>query len=213
LEIFDLERILKYLPGIIIGLTVHEFSHALTAHLSGDPTSKDQGRITLNPLKHIDPIGLIFLFVAGFGWAKPVQFNEEKLRRKSDIIKIAFAGPLSNAVMAMLLSVVYLIVVKSQPETYSSGYETLTEVLYISLFINWGLFFFNLLPIPPLDGSHIFFYPLRRFPELYDAFYKYGSLLLFALLIVMMLTSIDISPVGLAIKFIADGFLSLIGMG
>jgi Zn-dependent protease len=213
LEIFDIERILKYLPGIVIGLTVHEFSHALVAHLSGDPTSKDQGRITLNPLKHIDPIGLIFLFVAGFGWAKPVQFNEENLRRKSDIVKIAFAGPLSNAVMAMILSVVYLLVFKNQPDIYSPGYETLTEVLYIALFINWGLFFFNLLPVPPLDGSHIFFYPLRRFPELYNAFYKYGSLLLFALLLVMMLTSLDISPIGLAIKFIADGFLSLIGMG
>jgi Zn-dependent protease len=213
LEIFDLERILKYLPGIVIGLTVHEFSHALVANLSGDPTSKDQGRITLNPLKHIDPIGLIFLFVAGFGWAKPVQFNEENLRRKSDVVKIAFAGPLSNAIMAMILSVIYLIVVKNQPDIYSSGYETFTEVLYIALFINWGLFFFNLLPVPPLDGSHIFFYPLRRFPELYDAFYKYGSLLLFALLVVMMLTSLDISPVGLAIRFIADGFLSLIGMG
>src|SRR5450756_2953505 len=71
---FDLARILKFLPGIIIGLTVHEYCHALVAHKCGDSTSKDQGRVTLNPLKHIDPLGFLMLIVAGFGWAKPVQF-------------------------------------------------------------------------------------------------------------------------------------------
>ena len=73
---FDILRTLKYLPGIIIGLTVHEFSHAIVAKWCGDNTATDQGRVTLNPLKHIDPLGFFLLLVAGFGWAKPVQFNE-----------------------------------------------------------------------------------------------------------------------------------------
>ena len=104
----DIQRILKFLPGIILGLTVHEFSHALVAHRCGDSTSKDQGRVTLNPLKHIDPFGFIMILVAGFGWAKPVQFNEQNLRNpKTDVIKIAVAGPLSNAVLAMILSVIF----------------------------------------------------------------------------------------------------------
>src|SRR5674536_303495 len=82
---FDLARVLKFLPGIILVLTVHEYCHALVAHMCGDSTSKDQGRVTLNPLKHIDPLGFIMLIFAGFGWAKPVQFNEQNLRNPKSV--------------------------------------------------------------------------------------------------------------------------------
>ena len=82
---FDILRTLKFLPGIILGLTFHEYSHAIVAKLCGDNTSSDQGRVTLNPIKHIDPLGFILLLVAGFGWAKPVQFDEKNLHNpKSD---------------------------------------------------------------------------------------------------------------------------------
>ena len=92
----------------------------MVAHICGDSTSKDQGRVTLNPLKHIDPLGFIMLIVAGFGWAKPVQFNETNLRNpKTDVIKIALAGPLSNAVIAMILSVIFSIISASLPAYYS----------------------------------------------------------------------------------------------
>jgi len=77
----DLLRTLKFLPGIVLGLTVHEFSHALMANKCGDTTSKEQGRVTLNPLKHIDPLGFVILLIAGFGWAKPVEFNEKNLKK------------------------------------------------------------------------------------------------------------------------------------
>lgn len=199
-----------YLPGIILGLTVHEFSHAWVAHLSGDPTSKEQGRITLNPLKHIDAVGFLFLIVAGFGWAKPVQFNEQNLRRKIDIIKIAFAGPASNAILAMILSVIFVYAVKSI-EYPDNATQTALEIFYYAIYINWGLFIFNLIPLPPLDGSHLLFYPLRRYPDLYDALYKYGSLLLFGLLIATVVTKINFLPITQAIKFFADGFLALVG--
>lgn len=199
-----------YLPGIILGLTVHEFSHAWIAHLSGDPTSKEQGRITLNPLKHIDPVGFLFLIVAGFGWAKPVQFNEQNLRRKIDIIKIAFAGPASNAILAMILSVIFVFAVK-RIEYPNNSTQVALEIFYYAIYINWGLFIFNLIPLPPLDGSHLLFYPLRKFPELYNALYKYGSLLLFALLIATAVTKINFLPIMQAIKFFADGFLALVG--
>jgi Zn-dependent protease len=89
----DIIRTLKFLPGIIIGLTVHEFSHAYVASRCGDTTARDQGRLTLNPLKHIDPLGFIMLLVAGFGWAKPVQFDEKNLKNpQRDVMKIAIAG-------------------------------------------------------------------------------------------------------------------------
>ena len=111
MEGLDLFRTLKFLPGILIGLTVHEFSHAFIASKCGDTTSKDQGRVTLNPLKHIDPMGFIMLLVAGFGWAKPVQFNEKNLRNPgSDTMKIAVAGPLSNALTAIVLSWIFALI-------------------------------------------------------------------------------------------------------
>ena len=212
MESFDLVRILKFLPGVILGLTVHEFCHAWVAHLCGDSTSKDQGRVTLNPLKHIDPLGFIFIIFAGFGWAKPVQFNEQNLRNpKTDVIKIALAGPLSNAVLAMILSVILSIVAALTSANHSSGMEIVTEVFLYGIYINWGLFIFNLIPLPPLDGSHLLFFQLRRFPALYDGLYKYGSFLLFGLLIATFLTKINFLPIWPAIQFIGKSFLSIVG--
>ena len=209
---FDLVRILKFLPGIILGLTVHEFCHALVAHMCGDSTSKDQGRITLNPLKHIDPLGFIMLMVAGFGWAKPVQFREENLRNpKIDVIKIAMAGPLSNAAIAMALSAVFSILAAYVPIYSSTSSQIIFEVLHYAIYINWGLFIFNLIPLPPLDGSHLLFNYLRKYPAVYNGLYRYSSLLLFGLLIATTFTKINFLPIGPLIKFFAEGFLSLVG--
>lgn len=210
---FDLVRVLIFLPGIIIGLTVHEFCHAWVAHLCGDSTSKDQGRVTLNPLKHIDPLGFIMLIFAGFGWAKPVQFNENNLRNpKYDVIKIALAGPLSNAIIAMFLSVVFSIFESFLPVNQSSGMMIASEVFKWAIYINWGLFIFNLIPLPPLDGSHLLFHQLRRFPAVYNAAYRYGSFLLFGLIIATYVTKINFLPIGPVIKFLCNGFLYLIGV-
>lgn len=212
MEHFDLARILKFLPGIIIGLTVHEYCHALVAHMCGDSTSKEQGRVTLNPLKHIDPLGFMMLLVAGFGWAKPVQFNEQNLRNpKSDVIKIALAGPLSNAVIAMVLSIVFSLIFKSAPYQLTPSMQILSEVFYYAIYINWALFIFNLIPIPPLDGSHLLLSQFKSFPALYNGLYKYGSFLLIGLVVASMVTKIDFLPIGPVISFFGDGFLSLIG--
>jgi Zn-dependent protease len=207
---FDFVRILKFLPGIVLGLTVHEFSHALVAHWCGDSTSKDQGRISLNPLKHIDPLGFVMLIIAGFGWAKPVQFREQNLRNpKTDVLKIAFAGPFSNAVIAMILSVIYSLL-SSHLQVYSHPSLGLTyEIIRYAIYINWGLFVFNLIPLPPLDGSHLLFNQLKRFPLLYEGLYKYGSMILFGLIIASALTKIDFLPIWPAIRFLGDGFLAL----
>jgi Zn-dependent protease len=212
MENFNLTRILIFLPGIILGLTVHEFCHAWVAHLCGDSTSKDQGRVTLNPLKHIDPLGFIMLIIAGFGWAKPVQFNERNLRNpKADVIKIALAGPLSNAVIAMVLSAVFSLLASSYSADQSSPMRLTFEILHYAIYINWGLFIFNLIPLPPLDGSHLLFYQLRRFPAVYDALYKYGSFLLFGLIIATSVTKINFLPIWPAIQFLGEGFLSIVG--
>jgi Zn-dependent protease len=209
---FDLARTLKFLPGIIIGLTVHEFCHAWVAQLCGDTTAREEGRVTLNPLKHIDPMGFILLLAVGFGWAKPVQFNEQNLRNpRTDIMKIAVAGPLSNALIAMILSVVFVIMIKFIP-LYSGGTSSIVyEVLDYAISINWSLFVFNLIPLPPLDGSHLLLNQFRKHPSVYNALYKYGSFVLFGLVIGSLVTKIDLLPIWPVIKFFAQGFLHLIG--
>jgi Zn-dependent protease len=206
-------RTLMYLPGIIVGLTVHEYCHALVAHWCGDNTSKDQGRISLNPLKHIDPYGFIMLIIAGFGWAKPVHFNEQNLRNpKTDVMKIAIAGPLSNALTAMILSLVLVISTETAlMASYNKTVLIVINVLRYAIYINWGLFVFNLIPLPPLDGSHLLFYPFRKYPAIYEAIYKYGSLLLFGLIIFSIISKINLIPIGKIMEYLYYSFLNLLG--
>lgn len=210
MDSFDILRTLKWLPGIIVGLTIHEFSHAYIADKCGDSTSKDQGRVSLNPLKHIDPLGFLLLLIAGFGWAKPVEFNEKNLRNpRSDIVRIAVAGPFSNALTAIVLSWIFALIVRIYPNSF---YSVLGEVFINGIYINWGLFIFNLIPIPPLDGSHLLLNYFRKFPSLYAAFYKYGSWLLFGLILVSVATRINLFPIWPVIRFLGDGFLHLMGL-
>jgi Zn-dependent protease len=212
MENFDILRVLKYLPGIILGLTVHEFSHAWVAHRCGDSTSKDQGRVTLNPLKHIDLLGFFMLIIAGFGWAKPVQFNEQNLRNpKTDIMKIAVAGPLSNAVIAMLLSIIFSAYTSILPAYTENWMNIVSEVFIYGIYLNWGLFIFNLIPLPPLDGSHLLFNYFRKFPALYDGLYKYGSYVFFGLIIATIVTKINFLPIMPVIEFLGKNFLTLVG--
>jgi len=207
----DILRTLKFLPGIVIGLTVHEFSHAYVASKCGDTTSKDQGRLTLNPLKHIDPLGFIMLLVAGFGWAKPVQFDEKNLHNPTrDIMKIAVAGPLSNAFTAMVLSIIFILFVDIDITGYHRGHQILREIFIYGIYINWGLMVFNLIPIPPLDGSHLLLNWFRKYPAFYAGLYKWGTIVLFGLLIISAITKINILPIWPAIEFLGNGFLSLL---
>lgn len=211
MESFDIARILKFLPGIILGLTVHEFSHAYIAHRCGDPTSKEQGRITLNPFKHIDLLGFMMLLMAGFGWAKPVEFNEQNLRNpKTDVIKIAIAGPLSNAFTAILLSILYTVLAHFIPAYPGQGMRVLTEIIWWAIFLNWGLFIFNLIPLPPLDGSHLLLNYFKKFPSVYEALYKYGSYFFFGLILIMIFTKINLLPIWPVIRFLGEGFLSIL---
>ena len=210
MDSIDLLRTLKYLPGIILGLTIHEFSHAYIALRAGDSTARDQGRITLNPLKHIDPIGFIMLLVAGFGWAKPVEFNEKNLRNpRTDVLRIAVAGPVSNALTAIVISVIYAIFFKAG---VISPYSIVNDIFIYGIFINWGLFVFNLIPIPPLDGSHLLLAFFRKYPVLYKALYRYGTFVLLALIIGTVITKVDLLPIWPLMSFLGKGFLSFLGI-
>jgi Zn-dependent protease len=208
----DIFRTLKFLPGIILGLTIHEFSHAFIASKCGDFTSREQGRVSLNPLRHIDLLGFIMLLVAGFGWAKPVEFNEKNLRNpKLDVLKIAVAGPLSNALLAIVLSAIFVIFKDLETSDFYSGKYLITELFIYSIYINWGLFIFNLIPIPPLDGSHLLLAYFKKYPALYTILYRYGTLVLFGLIIVSVLSKVNLLPIWPAIQFLGQGCLSIMG--
>jgi peptidase M50 len=194
---FNWTNILYSLPGVIIGLTVHEFSHAFVADKLGDGTARAQGRLTLNPFYHIDPIGMVFILLAGFGWAKPVQFDMRNLKSpKRDRILIALAGPLSN----LILGVVFLFVIKLTFDTLDFLPETLYVILFRLLFsisvINLGLFIFSMLPIPPLDGSHVFLSGLNLSSAVEQQITQYGTLALFAIITLENIIDIDLLPIG-----------------
>jgi len=150
-----LRRALIAAPAILFALTVHEFFHAWTALRFGDPTARDQGRLTLNPIAHIDLMGLAMMFLSGFrfGWAKPVPVNPFNLRgnwRVADFW-ISAAGPLSNLGLGLIFGIILRILFALNPDIPHVAYQ----FVYFCVSINVALAFFNLIPIFPLDGSHI----------------------------------------------------------
>ncbi|MDF0726662.1 site-2 protease family protein [Cytobacillus sp. S13-E01] len=155
---FPLEQIPYVVAVLLIAFTVHEFAHAFVAYKFGDPTAKNQGRLTLSPLAHLDPIGTILIFIAGFGWARPVPVNRFffKSPRLAGVL-VSIAGPISNLIVASIgLSLLFLLVktglLGSMTPTVQDGVIMFFEML---VYLNVLLFVFNLLPFPPLDGYRI----------------------------------------------------------
>jgi Zn-dependent protease len=168
----DFYSLLLAIPAILIALTFHEFAHGYVAYRFGDPTAKNYGRLTLNPLAHLDPMGTIMIFLIHFGWAKPVPVDPRYLGNpKRDMMWIAAAGPLMNVALA-LVSGILIRIFMATDLAYADpngGIGTLFQMIRYSLYINLALAFFNLLPIPPLDGSKILagVLPHRYAPTLY----------------------------------------------
>ncbi len=149
----DLQGLFILLPAIVIAITVHEFSHAWMADRLGDPTARLEGRLTLNPMAHLDPIGTLCLFLAHFGWGRPVPVNPSNFKHPlRDDMFVSFCGPLSNFLTAFLMALVLKSSLKFHILTPQSYFF---DVLRLGLIINLSLCFFNLIPLYPLDGSHI----------------------------------------------------------
>ncbi len=156
---------------VFVAFPVHELAHAATAVALGDPTPRLQGRYTLNPLAHIDPIGAVLILFTGFGWAKPVQWNPRNVNVdvRLAVILVALAGPVSN----LLLATLSLALLDSAPNSLISNF------LFFFAQINVSLFVFNLVPVPPLDGSHVLFALLPDSTyQLQMTLQRYGFLLL-----------------------------------
>ncbi|MBI4771617.1 MAG: site-2 protease family protein [Chloroflexi bacterium] len=144
---------------LVIAFTVHEFAHAWAAEQQGDPTARLQGRLTLNPLTHLDPLGSLLLIVAGFGWAKPVPFNPYNLRSgpRTGTAIVAAAGPFSNLALALLAAIPFKFGLVTLSEALAAGrlLPSASNFLLEFIWINLILLFFNLIPLPPLDGHKI----------------------------------------------------------
>jgi len=210
----DVESILRVLPGIILGLTVHEYAHTLVALRLGDDTAKQAGRLTLNPLKHIDAIGFIFLLVAGFGWAKPVLIDGSKLRhpRRDDIL-ISLAGPVSNLLFAVLMALVLKVCLTLVPYDGNAVHREALNVCIACLYINIGLFIFNLIPLPPLDGSHLITSLVStRSIAIAQLFFKYGAYAFLAIIVLERVVHTNLLPIGVVVDFIAKGIFGLLGL-
>jgi len=187
--------------AIIYALTIHEFSHAATANLLGDTTAKQDGRLNLNPLSHLEFWGTAMLLVAGFGWGRPVPVNPYNLKwRRFGEAAVALAGPLSN-----LLSVVFFVLLINLLRAWLDPDNMLTIFLFQLLLVNLILGIFNLIPIPPLDGSKVLFSLLpARFDEFKAKLTVNGLWILIALIILGNLTGFDVF--GIIINF----FLGLV---
>lgn len=172
------------LPAFLISLSVHECSHALAATLLGDDTARRQGRLTLNPLAHIDPIGLLFLMVFRIGWAKPVIFDQRNFKYpRLYAILTAFAGPLSN--FALALACFYMLAYFPSAFFSIAVGLTLIQIIQATAYVNLMLGVFNMLPIPPLDGSHVITALLmKHHPHLVALLYQYS---IFFLLFIFLL--------------------------
>ena len=170
-----------WLVAILFALTVHEFAHALAATMQGDPTAKLMGRLTFNPMAHIDMIGFLSLLLVGFGWGKPVPVNPIYFKNKKwcDTI-VAVAGPLANFISIIIFGIILRIVISTA--ILSPG-NLLISFLFFIIMINMVLGVFNLIPLPPLDGSHILFNILpSSFNELKYKLAKNGPWLLLTLI-------------------------------
>jgi len=179
----DPQLFAAFLIAVMIGITFHEFSHAAVAALQGDQTARSQGRLTLNPISHLDPLGSIALIVAGFGWGRPVPVTPSRLRSgRLGHVLVGLAGPAANFVVALVAAVGLRIAYPTAGTTLDVGFTV--TLLSMIVTINVVLGVFNLLPIPPLDGSTLLSIALPPSRQNIVAFLnQYGIFLLLGLLI------------------------------
>jgi len=178
-------------------ITVHEAAHAWVAFKLGDPTAKHEGRVSLNPLRHLDLLGTLMIFIAHFGWGKPVHYNPHNLRHpKRDAALISVAGPLTNLATAFAIA----LLMKYLPQMPTFAFETLRAIYSLSII----LFLFNLLPIAPLDGSKFLGLLIPRSKEdWYQRFLAQGPTVLIVLIVLdrLLAETIGFSPLGTAIQY------------
>jgi len=206
-------RALYMLPVCLLSLSIHEFSHGFAAHKLGDDTAKNAGRLTLNPIKHIDPFGFIALFLFRIGWAKPVPIDPRNFKKpKRDVALTALAGPLSNFLFAAFMTLLFQLFrllclnLGEVTQTALQALYTVRDMFLMFIYTNIGLGFFNLIPVTPFDGSRILFAFLPDKWIMKIAPYERYSRIAVLLLLV---TGILSGPLNFLIDAVSGAFFSL----
>lgn len=191
----DLISDLYALPGILIALSFHEFGHAFVAQYWGDDTPGRDGRVTMDPRAHIDLMGLISLFLLGFGWGRPVRINPQRFRsRRAGLITVGLAGVTMNLLMAFLSAGIIKVIHVLAPAFFTTaGGDILFRMLLNSVVINISLMLFNLLPVPPLDGFNVISEVFRLYQTKFYVFVRNNSYWILLAMIVLNIPSILLS--------------------
>ncbi len=211
----NLLELLYTIPAILIALTFHEFAHGYVAYRCGDDTANSLGRLTLNPLKHLDPIGTICMVLFHFGWARPVPVNPRKFNKpRRDMILVAVAGVTMNLILALggMLIMQILDAILSRTTATGIGVELLSAASYfffMFVYLNIQLAIFNLLPIPPLDGSRILGSLLP--PKIYFTIMQYERYISIALLVLLWLGVLSV-PLSFLSKLVYTGMYRLVAL-
>ena len=196
----DISTMIYRVPALLFALVVHEYAHAVAADSMGDPTPRYAGRLTFNPMMHVDFLGLFMLALAGFGWAKPVPINSNNFRdRKMGIIKVCLAGPGANLFLCFLAALVGALLLRFNLMT-----QTVFNFLQWIMLYNVWFAFFNLIPVPPLDGSKLVmeFMPAKYLYQYAETVERYGFFILMAL--------VFSGVVGMIINPLAQAYLGVV---
>lgn len=200
------------IPGVLIAITFHEFAHAFAADKLGDDTARREGRLSLNPLDHLDPVGSLLLLFAGFGWGKPVHVNPRNYSRKMSMEKgeaiVSVAGPLMNFILAIVFALIYCAIYKFAGISFmaSKTGEIILMLIASTISINIGLGVFNLIPLPPLDGSKII---MPFLPYKAKSWFINNESIFYIIFVVIWITGIAGMIITPVINAVSNGILSL----
>ena len=204
--------LLVSVPGVLIAITFHEFAHAYVADKLGDDTARREGRLSLNPKDHLDPVGTLMLLVAGFGWGKPVHVDPRNYSRKMSMEKgealVSIAGPIMNFILAFIFALIYCAVYKFGSMSFLNSTIGSTTLLVLSgvISINIGLGVFNLIPLPPLDGSKVI---LPFLPQKAKNWFINNEQIFYIIFVVLWITNLAGYIITPAITGVSNGILGL----
>ena len=200
------------IPGVLIAITFHEFAHAFAADKLGDDTARREGRLSLNPLDHLDPIGSLMLLFAGFGWGKPVHVNPRNYTRKMSMEKgeaiVSIAGPAMNILLAFIFTLIYCAIYKFAGITFmmSTAGSIIMSIILTTISINIGLGIFNLIPLPPLDGSKVI---MPILPYKAKEFFINNESIFYIIFLLIWITGIAGTIITPVINVVSNGILNL----
>jgi Zn-dependent protease len=207
--------LLATIPGVLIAITFHEFAHGFAAYKLGDNTAKNEGRLSLNPKDHLDPLGTLMLLFAGFGWGKPVNVNPSNYTRRMSMEKgeaiVSIAGPLMNIILAFIFAIIYVVIYKFAGMEFISSTMGSVAMLLISatISVNIGLGIFNLIPLPPLDGSKVI---MPFLPYKAKQWFRNNEQIFYIIFVIIWVTGIAGMIISPAISIVSKGVMNLAGM-